>query len=118
MELLQSKKKLEVELEEVVQTLVKLDTVKVTSMKLWLSHGLKFLRHPEKSGGSYISTLKMSGTHLYYRKKDNPTKLESDHWESISLYSIKYVIEGFHSARLKKTRADPLACFEIVLEEV
>jgi hypothetical protein len=57
--LLDSKKKLHVEIEDALPVPIKNDALKINAVKLWLSHGLKFLRHSEKSGSSYISILKM-----------------------------------------------------------
>lgn len=111
-------KTLKVEFEEIVPS-VRKDSVKVSYVKLLLQLGLNFLRHPNKGGSSYISTLKMSGTQLFYKKKEDPTKTEKELWESIPLYSIKFVIEGYHSSFFQKkgSNFDQLASFEIVTEE-
>lgn len=65
--LLASKNKLNIELESLPVTPVKNDAIKVTAVKLWLNHGIKLMRYPEKKGllstlkGSrrYVSTLRM-----------------------------------------------------------
>jgi hypothetical protein len=64
--LLVSKKKLEVEFEALLPTPVKNDTVKVTAMKLWLNHGIKLMRYPEKKGSRYVSTLRLVRQFLFY----------------------------------------------------
>jgi len=58
-QLLNSKKAMVIETERPLEIAVKDDRVKVTKVKLWLNYGLKFLRHPPKSGASFISVLKM-----------------------------------------------------------
>ena len=103
--------------------------MKVHATKLWLSRGLKFLRHHHNekkwvklspfSSGGYLSTMTLTGTHLYIKKKVDPTKVESELWENISLFSVKFVVAGYHSAyfRKKGSSVDLLSCFEIVTEE-
>lgn len=70
-------------------------------------------------GRGYVSTMKITGTHLYFKKQTDVTKVESELWENISLFSIKFVIAGYHSEFFikKKSRVDLLSSFEIVTEE-
>ena len=122
------KKKIEVIYERMPEINIKDDAVKVHATKLWLSRGLKFLRHHHNdkkwkispfSSGGYLSIMKLTGTHLYIKKKIDPTKVESELWENISLFSIKFVVAGYHSEffRKKGSSVDLLSCFEIVTEE-
>ena len=121
-----SGKKLDVIFEPTLPMPVKLDPVKVTAVKLWMYHGIQFLRYHHNEtkwnmfgGSSYISTMKITGTHLYFRKKDNPQHVESELWESIYLFSIKFVVDGYNSDYFlrRKSKVDLLSCFEIVTEE-
>ena len=123
-----SGKKLDIVFELMPQMIIKNDAVKVNATKLWLNQGLQFLRHhhnPNKwklspfGTSGYLSTMKLTGTHLFIKKKVDPTKLESELWENISLFSIKFVVAGYHSEffRKKGSSVDLLTCFEIVTEE-
>ena len=119
-------KKMDITYETPLSLPIKRDAVKVTAVKLHMNHGIQLLRHDGDGKrwnllgeSGYISMMKITGTHLYFRKKDNPQEVESGLWENIFLFSIKFVIEGYHSEYFlkKRSKVDILSCFEIVTEE-
>jgi len=88
------------------------DRLKYSAFKVLLSNELLLIKHsisvtarsvfdaiglgvvPTHHRKPYMTRLILTETDLYYRRRLDVNKVESDHWIKVPLYSIKFILEG------------------------
>jgi hypothetical protein len=97
------------------------DGLLYSAFKLFLTNQMELIRHNPEDGiivpkKPWLTRIVLSDTHVYYRRKTDTKKSESNHWHNFSLFQIKYVCSSDEIDGLSK-RINKEACFSITTNE-